>query len=84
MATRKPLLSPEAAAFVAGGDAAPASAPAPVPAAPQELQEEGRVRFTVDLPKTLHRRLKQRALDADQPMTELVRRALSEWLAAQS
>lgn len=78
MATRKPLLTPEAAAFVRGDEATQ-----PSPAVPQQPQEEGRVRFTVDLPKSLHRRLKQRALDADQPMTELVRHALGEWLAAQ-
>ena len=76
MADRKPLLTPEAAAFVRGTEA-----PA---AAPQEPVEEARVRFTCDLPKSLHKRLKQRALDQDQSMSELVRGALSEWLQGRS
>lgn len=50
---------------------------------PQEPQEEGRVRLTADLPKSLHKRLKRAALDRDQPMTALVRQALAEWLDGQ-
>lgn len=49
----------------------------------QDLQAEPRVRLTCDLPRSLHKRLKQRALDCGQPMTELVRQALAEWLNAQ-
>lgn len=40
------------------------------------------VRFTVDLPKSLHKRLKRIAIDRGQPMTELVRESLKEWLDA--
>jgi hypothetical protein len=80
MADRKPLLDPQAAAFLRGEEASPPPA-APVPAAaPLEPQEEARTRFTVDLPRSLHRRLKQAALDGDQSMSDLVRGALSEWL----
>lgn len=70
---RKPLLDPKAAAFVKG------EAPAPA-AATSEPQEEGRVRMTVDLSKSLHRRLKRAALDRDINLSELTREALAEWL----
>jgi hypothetical protein len=53
--------------------------PAPVPAEP-----EARVRFTVDLPRSLHKRLKLAAVDRDLPMTDLARRALEEWLNSQA
>lgn len=43
---------------------------------------EAKVRFTVDLPKSLHKRLKRIALDRSQPMTDLARDALKEWLDA--
>lgn len=52
------------------------------PAIP-DPQEEARVRLTCDLPRSLHKRLKQTALDRNQPMTELVREALAEWLGSQ-
>ena len=84
MPARKPLLTADAAAFIQGGaPAAPAAkatakpAPAPPPAA---ADGEARVRFTVDLPRSLHKRLKQAALDQEEPMTDLARRALGEWL----
>ena len=85
MPARKPLLPADAAAFVRGD--APA-APAPQPSAPSTAAApapaaangEARVRFTVDLPRSLHKRLKQAALDLEEPMTDLARRALGEWL----
>lgn len=36
-------------------------------------EPEASVRFTVDLPKSLHRRLDQLSLDSSKPKTELVR-----------
>ena len=85
MPARKPLLTADAAAFVRGDTpAAPApQPPAPSPAAapaPAAADGEARVRFTVDLPRSLHKRLKQAALDQEEPMTDLARRALEEWL----
>ena len=83
MPARKPLLPADAAAFVRGdAPAAPApQLPAPSPAAvPPVAGEEARVRFTVDLPRSLHKRLKQAALDEEVPMTDLARQALEEWL----
>ena len=78
MPARKPLLTANAAAFVRGdAPAAPSTAAAPAPAA---ADGEARVRFTVDLPRSLHKRLKQAALDLEEPMTYLARRALGEWL----
>ena len=44
---------------------------------------EARVRFTVDLPRSLHKRLKLAALHRDKAMTDLAREALAEWLDAQ-
>jgi predicted HicB family RNase H-like nuclease len=41
------------------------------------------VRFTVDLPRSLHKRLKLAALNRDEAMTDLARRALTEWLDSQ-
>jgi len=84
MPTRKPLL-PDAAAFVRGdAPAAPAPRPpAPSPAAapaPAAADGEARVRFTVDLPRSLHKRLKLAAVDRELPMTDLARQALGEWL----
>jgi hypothetical protein len=86
MPARKPLssaLPPDAAAFVRGE--APAAPPAPTPAEPPAAPtagEEARVRFTVDLPRSLHKRLKLAALNRDQPMTDLAREVLAEWLEA--
>jgi hypothetical protein len=85
MPARKPLLPADAAAFVRGDTpAAPAPQP-PTPSptaapAPTAADGEARVRFTVDLPRSLHKRLKQAALDQEEPMTDLARRALGEWL----
>ena len=39
----------------------------------EEKALEPTVRFTVDLPKSLHRRLDQLSLDSSKPKTELVR-----------
>lgn len=80
MPARKPLLpldlqSPEAAAFIGGAEPAP---PAPAPVA----EQGSRVRFTVDLPRSLHKRLKLAALNRDEAMTDLARQALAEWLDA--
>jgi hypothetical protein len=38
------------------------------------------VRFTVDLPRSLHKRLKLAAVERETPMTDLARQALGEWL----
>ncbi len=83
MPTRKPLLAADAAAFVRGDAPAAAgtSAPAVAPAVPAAA-EEARVRFTVDLPRSLHKRLKLAALNRDEPMTDLARLILTEWLEA--
>lgn len=86
MPARKPLssaLPPDAAAFVRGETPAapPATTPAEPPAAPT-AGGEARVRFTVDLPRSLHKRLKLAALNRDEPMTDLSRRILTEWLEA--
>ena len=88
MPARKPLLPADAAAFVRGD--APA-APAPQPSAPSTAAApapaaangEARVRFTVDLPRSLHKRLKVAAMDREEPMTDLARQALGEWLDSQ-
>lgn len=82
MSARKPLLAADAAAFVRGdAPAAPApkatAKPAPAPAA---ADGEARVRFTVDLPRSLHKRLKLAAVERETPMTDLARQALGEWL----
>jgi len=87
MPARKPLLPPDlqtpaAAAFIGGTEpATPAAAPAPAPAAP-DAEPEARVRFTVDLPRSLHKRLKLAALNRDEAMTDLARQALADWLEA--
>ena len=41
---------------------------------------EPQVRFTVDLPKSLHKRLKQAAIDRERAMTDMARDALADWL----
>lgn len=90
MPARKPLLNlpadlpdPAAGAAFVKGEAMPAAAPAAVSPAPAAAEGEASVRFTVDLPRSLHRRLKLAALERDQPMTDLARRALLEWLEGQ-
>jgi hypothetical protein len=85
MPARKPLLPADAAAFVRGdAPAAPApQPPAPLPAVapvPVAADGEARVRFTVDLPRSLHKRLKLAAMNQELPMTDLARQALGEWL----
>jgi len=40
------------------------------------------VRFTVDLPRSMHKQLKMAALNQEAPMSHLVRQILSEWLAS--
>lgn len=83
MPARKPLLPADAAAFVRGDAPAapPSHPPAPSPAAaPAPADGEARVRFTVDLPRSLHKRLKLAAVDRELPMTDLARQALGEWL----
>lgn len=75
MKNRKPLLTAEAATFIAG--AAPSATATPV-AAPVEAEKL--VRFTVDLPEALHRRLKVAAMDQRTPMTEAAREAITTWL----
>ncbi len=85
MPARKPLLTADAAAFVRGDAPAsqapqpPAPSPAPAPA-PAAADGEARVRFTVDLPRSLHKRLKLAAMEQELPMTDLARHALGEWL----
>lgn len=83
MTARKPLLSADlgsadAAAFIRGETIQPPPAPKASPAA-----EEARVRFTVDLPKSLHKRLKLAAVEKELPMTELAKGALEQWLQVQ-
>jgi hypothetical protein len=51
---------------------------------PPAAAEEARVRFTVDLPRSLHKRLKLAALNRDQPMTDLAREVLAEWLGSRA
>jgi hypothetical protein len=41
---------------------------------------EPQVRFTVDLPKSLHKRLKLAAINGNRPMTDMARDALADWL----
>jgi len=83
MSSRKPILPADAAAFVRGDDM-PAKPPEAAPSAPVAAEPEARVRFTVDLPRSLHKRLKLAAVDRDLPMTDLARRALEEWLNSQA
>lgn len=78
-APRKPLLSPAETAFVRGDGLAASPAPPP-PAAAAPEPEEVTVRFTVDLPLDLHRRLKLAAMNRRQPMTATAREALVQWL----
>lgn len=85
MPARKSLsnsLPPDAAAFVRGEAPAAPQAPSPALPSPPAVAEEARVRFTVDLPRSLHRRLKLAALNRDQPMTDLAREVLAEWLGS--
>jgi len=79
MTPRKPILSADAAAFVRG-DEQPASASQEPTKTLESPNSEARVRFTVDLPRSLHRRLKLAALEKEVPMTDLARMALAEWL----
>jgi hypothetical protein len=44
--------------------------------------DEPNVRFTVDLPKSLHKRLKLAAINGNRPMTDMARDALADWLDA--
>jgi hypothetical protein len=82
MPPRKPLLPADAAAFVRGEET-PSPPPKTPQAAPVTADPEARVRFTVDLPRSLHKRLKLAAVDRDLPMTDLARQALLEWLDSQ-
>jgi hypothetical protein len=75
MKNRKPLLTPEEAAYIAG--AAPSATGA---AAAGPVEAEKLVRFTVDLPEALHRRLKVAAMDRRQPMTKAAQQAITNWL----
>lgn len=78
MTARKPLLSADAQAFIHGEQSPSTAALMPPPAA-----EEARVRFTVDLPKSLHKRLKLAAVEKGLPMTDLARDAFEQWLQVQ-
>ena len=52
---------------------------------PTTAEPEATVRFTVDLPRSLHKRLKLAAVNRDQAMTDLARQALlAEWLERQA
>jgi hypothetical protein len=44
------------------------------------LRDEDKARLNVDIPKTLYRKVKQRALDEDITITELTLKALNEYL----
>ena len=74
---RKPMLAADASAFIKGE-------PAPAPAAPATATTEKTVRFTVDLPRSLHKRLQLAAVDRSERMTALARVALTQWLDGQS
>jgi len=53
----------------------------PKPQKPREYDpDETQIRFTVDLPESLHRRLKLEAINRRQPMTNVSRDALADWL----
>lgn len=83
MTARKPLLSADfgsadAAAFIRGEQS-----PAPPATKASPAAEEARVRFTVDLPKSLHKRLKLAAVEKGLPMTDLARDAFEQWLQVQ-
>lgn len=82
MPARKPLLTADAAAFVRGDAPAAPPSQSPAPVASIAAEPEARVRFTVDLPRSLHKRLKLAAVDRELPMTDLARQALGEWLEA--
>jgi len=83
MAERKKM-SEAARQFIQTGQVHPSSPPSASSAQPtssslrQELlgdepATESSVRFTVDLPRSLHRRLDQLSTDSGKPKTELVR-----------
>lgn len=91
---RKPMLSAAELEFVKGNGFQPhpesvpvSSEPAPEVKGkaqrmemPRKPEKEGSVRFTVDMRVSQHKELKKAALDADVPMTELVRFILTNWL----
>jgi len=82
MVERKKM-SDAARQFIQTGQVEPSSPPSTSPDRPtdslrQELlggeqAAESNVRFTVDLPRSLHRRLDQLSTDSGKPKTELVR-----------
>lgn len=76
---RKPILAADQAA----ADAFIKGEPAPAPAGSPPAASEPTVRFTVDLPRSLHKRLQLAAVEQQQPMTELAREALTQWLDSQ-
>jgi hypothetical protein len=82
MPSRKPILPADVAAFVRGEDM-PVRPAEVAPPAPVATEPEARVRFTVDLPRSLHKRLKLAAVDRDIPMTDLAREVFTEWLSSQ-
>jgi hypothetical protein len=73
---RKPILAADPAA----ADAFIKGEPAAVPGRLTPNRSEPTVRFTVDLPRSLHKRLQLAAVEQQQRMTQLAREALTQWL----
>ena len=95
MADRKPMMSAEELAFVKGnGFQKPAANTQPLETVPVEednedpvtidslkREKEATTRFTVDLPKRLHKKLRVMAATKGLKMTDLARMAIANTLA---
>ena len=95
MADRKPMLSAEELAFVKGNgfqkpqaDTQPIASPPveedtkePVTIDSLKKEKEATTRFTVDLPKRLHKKLRITAAEKGLKMTDLARMAIANCLA---
>ena len=95
MADRKPMLSEEELAFVKGnGFQKPQADTKPIESPPVEKdttapitidslikEKEKTTRFTVDLPKSLHKKLRVMAAEKGLKMTDLARMAIANTLA---
>ena len=64
----------------AGGATTGSTAPVAAPSAASKADKEAKVRITVDLPKSLHKRFRAAAMDADSNMGDVVRHLVIEWL----
>ena len=45
------------------------------------LRDEGKARLNAELPKSLYKKMKQRALDEDTTVTDLLIKAIDEYLS---